>query len=897
MKSLIVAYQILVLMIITLGCSNSGNSSVSPNIPNSQMLAVNQNYSMFELFNEYSLSISSDGTAELTPTRTSSLGESFIVSGLPYFMITPCPDCLRLKGLSFDSDKNISIDLSIKHPFPKGDPGEGPSATNRLDLDIFDLALVFAPELTIEETAPHDYLLTKLPPNYPGAYTGIILNADGYTLDLLYSYILGCAPYKICYENSNNNRFEMGTNWQDFSVLISKKTFYFRPSPLRFKLYLTMGYGASAKKPERLDPTYYVPEFNRKPAWKVVVPPVTWTDDAPSTVTIDVYDWNHGATIADSFPDTDNTDHIFAQSDIETVTVEVLYMTSTLVEATTTDTSSNGWDDPLTYTASFSNENGLRAGDYIGLVKVTDSRSPSTTFEGGETDTIVYTDDGIELKWMILPEFATYQAFSANIEKSGVGSNSVVTWGGTCPDSDTHVTVANSGNIYVTGQYECTIDLDPGPGEDLHTSGTPYQECSSPFLSKFDSNLNFIWGKSWGGIEQCIPLSIGVDVFENIWVGGVFNGIVDFDPGPGEENHQAYSSDWAFISVIDSNGDFVSVGTWGPIGGTNVGSNNVKGICFDDSGYIYYTGEITGANIDLDPGNGMDIHSSHNCSETGTTMFCPDAYLAKLDLNGNFQWAIQWGEYTHEYCVDVEYDNSGHVYVTGDATGIIDLDPGAGEDLHESFSDNLFDIFLSMFDLDGNYQWGHMFGGPLSEHSEDLSADAFGNVYVTGVFEESVDFDPGAGVDLHMSNGEKDVFVASFDWNGTFRWANTWGTAHGEGDFPQAVITDSSGNVYNTGWFRQYADLDPSAGVDMHATGQYGGMFLTKYDTNGTFLWAESLGGEYGAVLGNSLVFDNSSNLLIGGIFRRTPDFEQGNGVNEITSHGQEDCFLMKFSE
>ena len=192
----------------------------------------------------YEMSIMQDGAdVSLLPGRSTLIGESYIVSGDAFFTTTPCRDCLRIDRIGMDSEENIIVGFTIKHPFEKGNPGEPPSNTNRLDLDIFDVALVLNP---INST-PTNFELTEA-----DIYSGIVLNADGYTTELA-SLLNNTAarPYKICYLNPENNRFEMGTDWQSFEVLIAG-------GYTQFELFVTMGYGASAERLDRLNPQYYV---------------------------------------------------------------------------------------------------------------------------------------------------------------------------------------------------------------------------------------------------------------------------------------------------------------------------------------------------------------------------------------------------------------------------------------------------------------------------------------------------------------------------------------------------------------------------------------------------------------------------------------------------------------
>lgn len=423
MRLITLTTALIVILAASVGCSSGSGNSVTANIPNdtpgsildSLPVIAFDGESAIGLLGAYSLVISPDtANAELIPMRSNTLGESFIVSGEAFFTMSPCTDCLQIDNIALDNDGNIVLGMSVKHPFPKGDTLKPPTAFNRLDLDVFDLALLVNPLETI--STHYTQTVVDVSP-------GNLVNADGYSTELADVIENDSAlPYKVCYENENNNRFEMGFDYQPFEIVLSTGPEFV------FDLYLTMGYGASALKMQRLIPTYYVPEFNRKSAWKVEVtppegddPPImgnTWDDMNPATehtVTIDIYDWNHGATISPDYPDPVNTDHIAAQSDVTSVTVEIPGMTGSIVNASTIDTTSNGWDDPLTYTASFANENQIPAGEYHGLVRITDSRIPGLSIFGGETDTLVHSPEGILLEWYNIPEFTTYQIFTATV--------------------------------------------------------------------------------------------------------------------------------------------------------------------------------------------------------------------------------------------------------------------------------------------------------------------------------------------------------------------------------------------------------------------------------------------------------------------------------------------------
>ena len=93
----------------------------------------------------------------------------------------------------------------------------------------------------------------------------------------------------------------------------------------------------------------------------------------------------------------------------------------------------------------------------------------------------------------------------------------------------TSVATDGSGNVYTTGEFEDTVDFDPGTAVDNHTSNGN----TDIYLSKLDSNGNSIWSRTWGGIGDDIGTSVAIDNFDNVYITGMFADTVDFDPGPG----------------------------------------------------------------------------------------------------------------------------------------------------------------------------------------------------------------------------------------------------------------------------------------------------------------------------------------------------------------------------
>ena len=117
-------------------------------------------------------------------------------------------------------------------------------------------------------------------------------------------------------------------------------------------------------------------------------------------------------------------------------------------------------------------------------------------------------------------------------------------------------------------------------------------------------------------------------------------------------------------------------------------------------------------------------------------------------------------------------------------------------------------------------------GGTGSDFGNSITLDSSGNVYTTGTFAGTVDFDPGIGTSNLASAGSGDIFISKLDASGSFVWAKQLG---GTGfDVGNSITLDSSGNVYTTGYFLGTADFDPGAGTANLTSAGSGDIFISK---------------------------------------------------------------------
>jgi hypothetical protein len=508
------------------------------------------------------------------------------------------------------------------------------------------------------------------------------------------------------------------------------------------------------------------------------------------------------------------------------------------------------------------------------LVKVIDSYSPglnqSSLLNG--MDGIKRVDPSVNpLEGLFaISEFATYQTFRitvAALPQIGWAR----TWGEIYYDRSQSVASDSSGNIYIAGWFEGTVDFDPTDGIDNHSS----VDASDAFLSKFDSSGNFKWAKTWGGTWPDCARGVDIDASGNIYVSGYFRDVVDFNPGSGIENHTAAGNSDCFLSKFNAAGYYRWSCTWG---GTN--SYQGRASVVDDAGNSDVTGFFWDA-VDFNPGSGVDSH---------TSLGMGDAFLSKFDTSGTFQWVRVWGGTLYEQDRGVALDSLGNVYVTGWFADMVDFNTGAGT---EEYSTNgVDDVFLSKFDSSGTFQWARTWGGLNFDYGYDVSVDSSGNAYVTGKFWDVVDFGPSEEIDSHTSLGVNDVYLSKFNTSGDFLWAQSWGGT--DNDTGEGTAIDSFGNIYVTGAFSGTVDFDLSLGIDEHISNGSEDAFLCKFDSNGNSLWARTWGGiETDHAYRTSV--DGYNNACAVGSFANTVDFNPSLEIDEHISNGGEDVFLSKF--
>ena len=220
------------------------------------------------------------------------------------------------------------------------------------------------------------------------------------------------------------------------------------------------------------------------------------------------------------------------------------------------------------------------------------------------------------------------------------------------------------------------------------------------------------------------------------------------------------------------------------------------------------------------------------------------------------------------------------------------LIPGPGSVEHTS--NGTIDAFLLKLDSDGNHIWSRTFGGEGWEYGYGIDTDVSGNIFLTGEFIGTVNFDPTNPDDLHSSSpGSNAIYILKYNEAGVFQWVVTEG---GNGNnFGTELFVSSTGNVIVAGIFSGEMDVDPSPEVVTLTSNGAEDAFCQVLNTHGALINSFSWGGEGGDGAIN-MAINSAENIFFAGLFQGTVDFNPFTSTFDLSADGVIDIFITRLS-
>lgn len=412
------------------------------------------------------------------------------------------------------------------------------------------------------------------------------------------------------------------------------------------------------------------------------------------------------------------------------------------------------------------------------------------------------------------------------------------------------IVLDSSGNSYTIGYFSDSADFDPSMGTYMLYANSNY--CG--FICKHTASGNLVWAIKYDFINL---VDIAIDKSSNIYItGNFYPDSVDINPGSGVQMAFNTGKSATFVSMLNNSGGFI----WAK----NIDSPEYvssRSLVADPDGLVYVLGDFRG-HVDFDPGG-----DSTYADGIGNGS---DIFIWKLTAAGNFTWVKSIGGSWDESGSQIVMDQNSNLYITGKFMTETDFDPGPGT---YNLSSTLWDeIFVCKLDKDGNLIWAKQFGA--DGRGGSIAVDKEENVVFTGIFKNTVDFDPGPGVQYITTNGNYDVFLSKLNKDGSLNWVQQFGNDPANAHFSE-VIVDEYSNIFVTGWCSGTADFDNSPGVCTLSSGNiFADILIMELNPSGQLIWAKNIGGVKNDI-GAGIAKDCSS-IYITGSYRDRVDFDPG---------------------
>ena len=354
---------------------------------------------------------------------------------------------------------------------------------------------------------------------------------------------------------------------------------------------------------------------------------------------------------------------------------------------------------------------------------------------------------------------------------------------------------------------------------------------------------NWLWAKSAGGNNYSDDgRNISIDANGNSFVVGYFQSpVITFGSFTLYNADATGNSTDVFIVKYSSTGNVL----WAKSAGGNSWDEGY-GICVDVSGNAIITGRFQSGSI---------VFDSFTLGNVGAN----DIFITKYDSLGNVTWAKRAGGSSFERGYAVNTDASENILLTG-----IFYSPQIvfGNDTLVNSGNNV-DVFIAKYDSSGNPLWAR---SAKDAASYSVCTDAQGNAVMTGWFNgTTITF--GNDTLTNASNAS-DIFIVKYDAYGNVLWAKSAGGTNE--DKCNGISADASGNTYITGFFKSSAIVFGNDTLtNINYTGNVDDIFVAKYDSSGSVVWAKSIGGT-GGDEGWSIDADVNGNTWVTGYANNT---------------------------
>jgi hypothetical protein len=411
-------------------------------------------------------------------------------------------------------------------------------------------------------------------------------------------------------------------------------------------------------------------------------------------------------------------------------------------------------------------------------------------------------------------------------------------------DAAWSVALDANGNSYVSGHYSSdTLSFN---SVTVYNYSTVFQV----FLAKYDAAGNIVWVRTssetlTGANNGIMGFPVAVDIAGNIYQAGYFRSpsitfgsytLINSDPSEVTED--------IFLVKYDTNGNVI----WAKREGSSMGTEHAYALSVNKKENLCMAGLYSSATVTF---------GSTTLTNTNTLS---EVFYAVYDSSGTNLVAKSAGGTGEDWGISTVIDEGNNVYISGWAAS-----PTISFDAVTLTNHGDDDIFVAKYDMNGNVIWATRAGGTSGDDAAALAVDDLGCVYVSGYYySPSILF--GSFWLLNPSTDK--VFLVKYDPSGNVLWAKQ-SIGNGGDNRSHAIALDADANIYMAGYFcGATIKFSPFTltNANTNISSATSDLFLTKYDSSGTVLWAKRT-GSVGDDVASSVAVDNAGGVYVVGFY------------------------------
>ena len=400
-----------------------------------------------------------------------------------------------------------------------------------------------------------------------------------------------------------------------------------------------------------------------------------------------------------------------------------------------------------------------------------------------------------------------------------------------------------------------------------------YHEIGKVFSSRFvekDETVSFelgsytgkliidptlVWGTYYGDAGFDVSLSVQVDVFGDVYLGGVTEATNNIaTTGSHQTTHGGDIRD-AYLAKFNSSGQRI----WATYyGGSDLDA--AYAVSCDPWGYVYLGGHSGSA-------SNISTTGSHQPSLFLNTT--ANAFLAKFDSSGMRIWGTYYGGLGYAFgAMGLACDNAGSVFMTGATPCNSNIaTPGSHQDTHSGGFWQINDAYLVKFDSAGVRQWGTYFGDTSDDWAYAVCTDEDGNAYIAGDTKSEQHMSTSGSHQQVFGGGNSDGFLAKFSGQGNLIWS----TYYGGTEEDDAYGVSCKGSTLYLGGLSMSTTGIATTGAYQTVMAGWQDAFLARFDTSGVRQWGTYYGGpewESNGYGSNNISCDNNLNCYLSTLSR-----------------------------